>query len=399
MKIGFVPKNKALLNNELFRFEEYDPTQIYGMDRPGFSALREHLATDGHLVGTVDTFDKTALDCVVFIDSFAHYPDFVHLEDRPTLVYMMREPPSTVSRNGYRNLIGNSIYFDSVITWNDAIVDSAERFKKYSIPQYDERPQTEISMPSERDLDTLLTNISSRKFSSHPNELYSERRSIIEFYEQNHPEKFDLYGYGWNERPSLADIYYSRGLPRGRYDVFRGLAESKSKVYKKHRFALSFENICGIQGYISEKLFDCLRNGTVPVYYGASNIDQFVPEAAYIDYREFGRPSELHDYLDSMDADDYRGYLEAGKRLFDQGLGPFSPEQFAETVTEHLISTVQSPYVKPNVDQSFLTRGDIDRYVHYESDSIMGGLLLLSRTLESWEEIEAKELFKLLRSL
>ena len=40
--------------------------------------------------------------------------------------------------------------------------------------------------------------INSNKSNNHVNDLYGERK-IVNWFENNHPDKFDLYGYGWNE--------------------------------------------------------------------------------------------------------------------------------------------------------------------------------------------------------
>ena len=36
--------------------------------------------------------------------------------------------------------------------------------------------------------------IACNKWSPHPDELYTERKKVIRFFEEHHPETFDLYG-------------------------------------------------------------------------------------------------------------------------------------------------------------------------------------------------------------
>ena len=41
---------------------------------------------------------------------------------------------------------------------------------------------------------------------------------------------------------------------------------------------MAYENFRGRRGYISEKIFDALQAGSVPVYLGEERIAEFVPE-------------------------------------------------------------------------------------------------------------------------
>ena len=45
--------------------------------------------------------------------------------------------------------------------------------------------------------------------------------------------------------------------------------------------------IRGFAGYISEKIFDCFFAGTVPLYLGAPDIEDYIPADTFIDLRQF----------------------------------------------------------------------------------------------------------------
>jgi hypothetical protein len=51
---------------------------------------------------------------------------------------------------------------------------------------------------------------------------------------------------------------------------------AKASELRRHLFALAFEN-SNVAGYVTEKYFQCLAAGTVPVYLGAPNIAAFSP--------------------------------------------------------------------------------------------------------------------------
>ena len=85
----------------------------------------------------------------------------------------------------------------------------------------------------------------------------------------------------------------------------------KNNLVSKYKFTLAFENsIC--EDYVTEKFFDPLLVGSVPVYLGAPNIEEYAPgENCYIDVTQFDSPGALAKFLVDLAADDeaYAGYL------------------------------------------------------------------------------------------
>jgi hypothetical protein len=82
----------------------------------------------------------------------------------------------------------------------------------------------------------------------------------------------------------------------------------KLDTIKKYKFTLTFEN-CYHElwswDWITEKILDAMQSKTIPIYYGAYNIDKLVPKGLYIDYREFSNTTQLVDYLLSISKNQY----------------------------------------------------------------------------------------------
>lgn len=98
---------------------------------------------------------------------------------------------------------------------------------------------------------------------------------------------------------SYGAILNNRTLP----DADRGVA-TKRAVLGRYKFCIAFENSIA-PDYVTEKLFDGLVAGTVPVYRGAPNIAEFAPgPQSYIDANAFADPAALAAYLHSLAADD-----------------------------------------------------------------------------------------------
>mgnify|MGYP001807767688 CR=1 FL=1 len=55
------------------------------------------------------------------------------------------------------------------------------------------------------------------------------------------------------------------------------------------------------QDYVSEKVYDGLIAGCVPIYWGAANIDDFIPhKSAIINYAELGSTEALQEELERL---------------------------------------------------------------------------------------------------
>lgn len=52
---------------------------------------------------------------------------------------------------------------------------------------------------------------------------------------------------------------------------------AKLEVIRRYKFYLAFENSNSLD-YVSEKMFQALYMGVVPIYMGAPNVDEFLPD-------------------------------------------------------------------------------------------------------------------------
>ena len=85
-------------------------------------------------------------------------------------------------------------------------------------------------------------------------------------------------------------------------------AGNKQAVLQRYKFYLAFENN-KIKDYVSEKVFDGLLGGTLPVYYGAESIEQFMPvegQKAVIQMDDFESMENLAAFLNELARDRIR---------------------------------------------------------------------------------------------
>ena len=87
--------------------------------------------------------------------------------------------------------------------------------------------------------------------------------------------------------------------------------QSKLDTIAQYQFTLAFENAIA-PDYVTEKFYDPLLAGSVPVYLGAPNIETFAPgDHCFINVAEFADPKSLAHYLVavSQDEEQYQQYL------------------------------------------------------------------------------------------
>jgi hypothetical protein len=80
---------------------------------------------------------------------------------------------------------------------------------------------------------------------------------------------------------------------------------------KDYKFWLAFENSFCVD-YVSEKLFEPLKYGMVPVVYGMGSYAELAPPGSFINSRDFKTPKELAQYLLYLDShtEEYLKYFD-----------------------------------------------------------------------------------------
>lgn len=108
----------------------------------------------------------------------------------------------------------------------------------------------------------------------------------------------------------------------------------------QNRFSICYENAKNIPGYITEKIFDSFFAGCIPIYWGANNIDKYVPKECFIDKRDFPTYDELFKYISTMSGKTIGEYLESiEKYLRSDDSEQFTSTYFANTIIKSIVGT------------------------------------------------------------
>ena len=239
--------------------------------------------------------------------------------------------------------------FDGVFTWNKDLLHLPNAIGLF-IPNQIQIKQT----PPFKDRPIFACLINANKAFPKPmdDDLYKERINVIRWYERNAPEYFSLYGLGWSKpEPAFTSAKkITRRLKRIASQIFGykpfpsyvGEIEDKGSVYQKAKFAYCYENVANLPNYISEKIFDCLLNGCVPVYWGSHTIEEHIPSTCYIDRRNFKSTSEVHQFLLTIDADQYQHYQDnIQKFLASPKAMEFDTTSYASTIVNKVLQDLK----------------------------------------------------------
>lgn len=197
--------------------------------------------------------------------------------------------------------------FKYVFTWNDDYVDNKKYFK-FNFVDANEPKFKKFSEKTK-----LCTLIAGNKAKSHPYELYSKRVEAIRWFEKNHPNDFEFFGMGWDRYTFTAPVVgkvLNRITPLGKmfaqkWPSYRGPVKNKSELLQNYKFSICYENAEKIPGYITEKIFDSMAAGCIPVYWGAPNIANYIPESCFIDKAKFKTYEDLYKHLSDMNEYEY----------------------------------------------------------------------------------------------
>jgi hypothetical protein len=232
----------------------------------------------------------------------------------------------------YRAFPDIARHFKRLYSFSDAdavvpVVGSRVPLLRFEIPYPIDRVREDLFNRTDR---KFLVVINHNKVPAlNWNELYTERMRAVEFFGRTND--IDLYGKGWGGPSFLIGMpqwvpgtaqhvhtWLRKQWQRVRPDpllvaarkVYRGFVKDKLGTLGGYTFCLCFENV-KLNGWITEKLFDCFVAGTIPVFQGAPNVQEYVPKECFIDMRRFSNYDELRAFLKQVSPREIDGYKQA----------------------------------------------------------------------------------------
>ena len=273
------------------------------------------------IVRTADYISESELQLTSYYYSLGLIPNFSKLTEKKVAAkgILLMEPP-VVAPEIYDALPELSTHFDAIYLHNihgdgyslNNVNHKLLRKFYWPIPYHG--VLTSFWENSKRVKKIVVVN-SHHKPLNVNRELYSKRIEAIA--ELSKCDAVDLFGRGWNNLLTRCSLWLPYFLNRkALMRVFKGACDSKYQTLSNYSFSLCFENMA-MDGYLTEKIFDCFYTGTIPIYLGAPDILEYVPESAFIDCRKFNTWKQMLDYVFSMSDEDIRNMREAGRTFME----------------------------------------------------------------------------------
>lgn len=321
---------RSLKENKIF--DELDPGNRDDCYRP-YICLKKSFAVHGIELNTADV--NNGSECFV-----VHQDVQANKSDLPSYLLLL-ESPVVKPRDHDVKAIDN---YDLTFTWNTDLIGH-EKARPILLPN----PTKGINKRSftERPIFTCMIAGNKAPAAKDHRELYGKRLEVIRWFEKNHPEEFHLYGIGWNYGPakpgrigkvlSRIERELNRAIHRTPFPSYQGQLAHKNQALERAKFSFCFENAQDIENYVTEKIFDSLFSGCIPIYLGAPNIGDLIPSTCYIDFRRFKSFEELYLHLSKIDTEEYRKMQENIQDFLNgPQFIPFSAEYFGEYVASEI---------------------------------------------------------------
>jgi len=302
-----------------------------------FFYFKKKLFSQGIRINTHDLVKNKKIDIEMhFFNNFHKSNNIINIKTLKKYCIWPEAPE--IHENNKKKLLSN--YFDKIFTTFDDDIDYKKFFSvKYPIIFKDVEAD---GFKNRKNLICILSsNKNLAKYCDYSG--YEQRVKIIEWFEENKKKDLNLYGVGWDSFVS-SNYFLNRYLgkflgpfyKKNMY-VHKGITNSKSKIYRSHRFSICYENTLGKNGYFCELIFDSLNNGCVPVYWGCPNVAEYLPENCFIDRRKFSSNGELYYFLKNMSEKFFLDYqYNIKKFLKSQNAKIFSLDSFTNIIIKHI---------------------------------------------------------------
>jgi hypothetical protein len=197
--------------------------------------------------------------------------------------------------------------FNGVITWSGQ--ESSNTLKICLTPHLKANIMTDREFFDAKPIAMINSNRKTNHTSG-----YALRKMIID-----HPNNIvDLYGKGWNRKRFSEDSKYSFLNSKYLDFLFQAKAPEtyvsslKEKKYIKNKYKahIVIENYIE-NDYVTEKIWDVLNIGAVPIYLGAPNLKDVVDvnKQFYIDYNKFNSLDSMYSYINNLTYQEYSSYF------------------------------------------------------------------------------------------
>lgn len=322
-----------------------------------FAELRRQLAASGIDLATQDINPPEESALVIGLDVVDFFQTYQRLPEQR--IYLLLNEPATYFPKVWNK--ENHKVFDRIFTFDYTLADGNKYIHHYFAIDLDSYPPFQGVTEDEFNRRKLLVLMAGMFQFAPPKpgsgSLLYVRYRTLRWFGRHMPTQFDFYSRGVEADyrsfrgigalrkvlPQQVSNWLIKIVAQRRRLIVESLNRGpvppleKLAVIRSYRFVVCYENT-STPGYISEKIFDCLYAGCVPVYLGEPNIQRFIPAKCFVNRQAFATDAELAAFLVKMTYAEYSTYIVAMQQ-FVEGIEhqKFSSEANARRVAEVLM--------------------------------------------------------------
>jgi hypothetical protein len=255
-----------------------------------FRTILELLAKDGHSI-VFDPQKGEPIDCCL---SFGPHPQL----GKYNVMFMVE---SIVVRPHEWFIDVQS--YDHVFSWDPSICTHANT----SLLAYPVIPFEKWNYNFKRRSKKIVIIVAKKRFKSKYS--LSEKRDAMIWELSMSNVQYDFFGRGWYNIGFKFYRYQNivlRLMPFLKYFIpvppgYLGEVNNKHTTLQAYRYALVFEN-SNYPNYISEKIYDCIANGTVPLLVGTKTLPQYLSK---LDLIQVDGIEDVKQFIENISYEDY----------------------------------------------------------------------------------------------
>jgi len=305
--------------------------------------LQERLKQQQVRVVTMDQVSPADNDVLFYVYYDYSWRQLLHDKTLSLIPYekrvlVMGEPACVNPSLYYISLLRNK--FKIVFAWDLNLLKRNSNYVKICVPIlgldykiYKSNLYKSIGYTQKK----LLTSVSMNRWSYMPQSSYRLRKKAYAFFTKNLKNDFDLYGKWWNK----PIIFYEKWFGYNNFSSWQGeiagAYDAKLDMISKYKFSLCFENNPDEPGYVSEKIVHCMCARSVPIYFGPKDVDEHIPQGAYINWRDFKDFKKLTDFIKNMSESQYQAYIDKIDEFMNSDkLNFFTEDNLLNVIIERL---------------------------------------------------------------
>ena len=211
-------------------------------------------------------------------------------------------------------------YFSNIIAGNKWHIEKIQYFKHMTL----------LNNFKHIILNTIYKNYFSSTFKAVKNSELREKR--MELISKLAPDdKIHIYGNGWNNCSHLPKKWHYL-FQEPLSTIFKGPTNNKRFTMRNYKFSICYENV-RVKGWITEKIFQIFLTGSIPVYLGAPDVENYIPKETFINVDNFENDQDMIKYMSSMSSEQTKKILELGYEWISSKAGyKYSNEYYASNI-------------------------------------------------------------------